>query len=122
MLPGTDPSIKYHHASWALGVTWQLPEHDQTVRTSQNAGTTAAILFGGRIAEEVFGNQNRLGHQTTLSELPKWLAMVTKYGMSDAMGIMVYEDDEVHKATLVLRLALFLKPRNKRWMMKCVGC
>ena len=54
-----------------------------------------AILFGGRIAEEVFVNQKSTGASNDFERATKMArAMVTKYGMSDAMGIMVYEDDD----------------------------
>ena len=54
-----------------------------------------AILFGGRIAEEVFINQQSTGASNDFERATKMArAMVTKYGMSDAMGVMVYEEDE----------------------------
>ena len=80
---------------FALGVTWQLPEHDQTSHNKSKMLNDIAILFGGRIAEEVFINQKSTGASNDFERATKMArAMVTKYGMSDAMGIMVYEDDE----------------------------
>ena len=97
MLPGTDPvhKVTIMPRGWALGVTWQLPEHDQTSQNKSKMLNDIAILFGGRIAEEVFVNQKSTGASNDFERATKMArAMVTKYGMSDAMGIMVYEDDD----------------------------
>lgn len=97
LLPGTDPvhKVTIMPRGFALGVTWQLPEHDQTSHNKSKMLNDIAILFGGRIAEEVFINQKSTGASNDFERATKMArAMVTKYGMSDAMGIMVYEDDE----------------------------
>lgn len=97
MLPGTDPvhKVTIMPRGWALGVTWQLPEHDQTSVYKSKMLNDIAILFGGRIAEEVFLNQQSTGASNDFERATKMArAMVTKYGMSDAMGVMVYEEDE----------------------------
>ena len=53
-----------------------------------------AILFGGRIAEEVFMKQMSTGAANDFERATKLARdMVTKYGMSDKMGTMVYSDD-----------------------------
>lgn len=79
---------------WALGVTWQLPEFDQTSHYKHKMLNEISILFGGRIAEEVFINQMSTGASNDFERATKMArAMVTKYGMSDKMGVMVYEDD-----------------------------
>lgn len=97
LLPGTDPvhKVTIMPRGFALGVTWQLPEHDQTSHNKSKMLNDIAILFGGRIAEEVFINQKSTGASNDFERATKMArAMVTKYGMSDAMGVMVYEDDE----------------------------
>lgn len=97
LLPGTDPvhKVTIMPRGFALGVTWQLPEHDQTSHNKSKMLNDIAILFGGRIAEEVFINQKSTGASNDFERATKMArAMVTKYGMSDVMGIMVYEDDE----------------------------
>lgn len=97
MLPGTDPvhKVTIMPRGWALGVTWQLPEHDQTSMYKSKMLNDIAILFGGRIAEEVFINQQSTGASNDFERATKMArAMVTKYGMSDALGVMVYEEDE----------------------------
>lgn len=97
MLPGTDPvhKVTIMPRGYALGVTWQLPEHDQTSYYKSKMLNDIAILFGGRIAEEVFIHQQSTGASNDFERATKLArAMVTKYGMSDALGVMVYEDDE----------------------------
>ena len=97
LLPGTDPvhKVTIMPRGFALGVTWQLPEHDQTSMYKSKMLSDLAILFGGRIAEEVFINQMSTGASNDFERATKMArAMVTKYGMSDALGIMVYEDDD----------------------------
>ena len=97
LLPGTDPvhKVTIMPRGFALGVTWQLPEHDQTSMYKSKMLNDIAILFGGRIAEEVFINQMSTGASNDFERATKMArAMVTKYGMSDALGIMVYEDED----------------------------
>ena len=53
-----------------------------------------SILFGGRIAEEVFMKQMSTGAANDFERATKLAReMVTKYGMSDKLGTMVYVDD-----------------------------
>src|SRR5690554_1252980 len=96
MLPGTDPvhKVTIMPRGWALGVTWQLPEFDQTSHYKDKMLKEISILFGGRIAEEIFINQQSTGASNDFERATKMArAMVTKYGMSDKLGVMVYEDD-----------------------------
>jgi cell division protease FtsH len=54
-----------------------------------------SILFGGRIAEEVFMHQMSTGASNDFERATKLARdMVTRYGMSDAMGTMVYTGSE----------------------------
>ena len=79
---------------WALGVTWQLPEFDQTSHYKDKMLNELSILFGGRIAEEVFINRISTGASNDFERATKTArSMVTKYGMSEKMGVMVYEDE-----------------------------
>jgi cell division protease FtsH len=96
ILPGTDPvhKVTIMPRGWALGVTWQLPEQDQMSHYKDKMLNELSILFGGRIAEEVFINQMSTGASNDFELATKMArAMVTKYGMSDALGVMVYEDE-----------------------------
>ncbi|MCF8998834.1 ATP-dependent zinc metalloprotease FtsH [Acinetobacter nectaris] len=96
VLPGTDPvhKVTIMPRGWALGVTWQLPEQDQISHYKHKMLNELSILFGGRIAEEIFINQQSTGASNDFERATKMArSMVTKYGMSDKMGVMVYEDD-----------------------------
>lgn len=95
LLPDTDPvhKVTIMPRGWALGVTWQLPEQDAVSSYKDKMLNDLSILFGGRIAEEIFINRQSTGASNDFERATKMArAMVTKYGMSDAMGIMVYED------------------------------
>ena len=97
LLPGTDPvhKVTIMPRGGALGVTWQLPEHDRISHYKDKMLNEISILFGGRIAEEVFFNSKSTGASNDFERATKMArAMVTKYGMSDKLGIMVYEDDQ----------------------------
>lgn len=97
LLPFTDPvhKVTIMPRGWALGVTWQLPEQDAVSTYSDKMLNDISILFGGRIAEEIFINRKSTGASNDFERATKLArAMVTKYGMSDKLGVMVYEDEE----------------------------
>ncbi len=97
LLPDTDPvhKVTIMPRGWALGVTWQLPEQDVVSSYKDKMLNDLSILFGGRIAEEIFINRQSTGASNDFERATKLArAMVTKYGMSDKLGIMVYEDEE----------------------------
>lgn len=97
LLPNADPvhKVTIMPRGWALGLTWQLPEFDRISNYKVKMLEEIAILFGGRIAEEVFVNQMSTGASNDFERATKLARdMVTKYGMSDALGTMVYAGDE----------------------------
>ena len=97
LLPFTDPvhKVTIMPRGWALGVTWQLPEQDAVSSYGDKMLNDISILFGGRIAEEIFINRKSTGASNDFERATKLArAMVTKYGMSDKLGVMVYEDEE----------------------------
>jgi cell division protease FtsH len=97
LLPKADPvhKVTIMPRGWALGLTWQLPEFDRISNYKDKMLEEISILFGGRIAEEVFMNQMSTGASNDFERATKLArAMVTKYGMSDALGTMVYAGDE----------------------------
>jgi cell division protease FtsH len=97
LLPKADPvhKVTIMPRGWALGVTWQLPEHDRVNMYKDKMLEEIAILFGGRIAEEVFMHQMSSGASNDFERATKLArAMVTRYGMSETLGTMVYEDAE----------------------------
>jgi len=97
MMPKTDPvhKVTIIPRGRALGVTMQLPEGDRYSMDRERMLSTIAVLFGGRIAEEVFMNQMTTGASNDF-ERATGLArdMVTRYGMSEALGPMVYAENE----------------------------
>jgi cell division protease FtsH len=97
LLPKTDPvhKVTIIPRGRALGVTMQLPETDRYSMDKDRMLSMIAVLFGGRIAEEVFMNQMTTGASNDF-ERATHLArdMVMRYGMSDAMGPMVYAENE----------------------------
>ena len=96
-LPKADPvhKVTIMPRGWALGLTWQLPEHDAISKYKDRMLEELAILFGGRIAEEIFVGEVSTGASNDFERATKMArAMVTKYGMSDVLGTMVYADEE----------------------------
>jgi cell division protease FtsH len=96
-LPKADPvhKVTIMPRGWALGLTWQLPEHDQLSNYKDKMLEELSILFGGRIAEELFMGSMSTGASNDFERATKLArAMVTRYGMSDALGTMVYADDK----------------------------
>ena len=97
LLPKADPvhKVTIMPRGWALGVTWQLPEHDKYSKYKDNMLEEIAILFGGRAAEEVFLNAMSTGASNDFERATKIARdMVTRFGMSDSLGAMVYVDTE----------------------------
>jgi cell division protease FtsH len=97
LLPNTDPvhKVTIIPRGRALGVTMQLPESDRYSMDKDRMLNTIAVLFGGRIAEEVFMNQMTTGASNDFERATQLARdMVMRYGMSDLMGPMVYGDNE----------------------------
>jgi cell division protease FtsH len=79
----------------ALGVTMQLPEGDRYSMDKERMLCTIAVLFGGRIAEEIFMNQMTTGASNDFERATSIARdMVTRYGMTDALGPVVYAENE----------------------------
>jgi cell division protease FtsH len=97
LLPKADPvhKVTIMPRGWALGLTWQLPEFDRISNYKDKMLEEISILFGGRIAEEVFMNQMSTGASNDFERATKLARdMVTRYGMSDSLGTMVYAGNE----------------------------
>jgi len=97
LMPKADPvhKVTIMPRGFALGLTWQLPEHDRVNMYKDKMLEEIAILFGGRIAEEIFMHQMSTGASNDFERATKLArAMVTRYGMSESLGTMVYEDTE----------------------------
>lgn len=97
LLKNTDPvhKVSIVPRGGALGVTVQLPEGDRYSRGRKRILDTIAVLFGGRVAEELFtddittGASNDYERATALAR-----NMVTKWGMSQVVGPMVVGDSD----------------------------
>lgn len=97
LLPKSDPvhKVTIIPRGRALGVTMQLPEEDRYSYDRDYLLTRIAILFGGRIAEEVFMNQMTTGASNDFERASQLARdMVMRYGMSDKLGVMVYAENE----------------------------
>ena len=96
-LPKTDPvhKVTIIPRGRALGLTMQLPEQDRYSMDRNSMLNTIAVLFGGRIAEELFMNQMTTGASNDFERATAIARdMVTRYGMSDTLGTMVYAENE----------------------------
>jgi cell division protease FtsH len=97
LLPKTDPvhKVTIIPRGRALGVTMQLPEQDRYSMDRNHMLNMIAVLFGGRIAEELFMNQMTTGASNDFERATSLARdMVTRYGMSDELGPMVYGENE----------------------------
>lgn len=97
LMPKSDPvhKVTIVPRGRALGLTMQLPKEDRYAYDRQYLLTRIAILFGGRIAEEVFMNQMTTGASNDFERATQMARdMVMRYGMSDRLGPMVYSENE----------------------------
>ena len=97
LMPKTDPvhKVTIIPRGRALGVTMQLPDQDRYSMDRDRLLSTIAVLFGGRIAEEVFMGQMTTGASNDFERATAIArSMVTQWGMSDEMGTMVYGENE----------------------------
>ena len=97
MLPKCDPvhKVTIIPRGRALGVTMSLPAADRYSYDKEFMLSQISMLFGGRIAEEVFMNQMTTGASNDFERATSLARdMVMKYGMSDSLGPMVYAENE----------------------------
>jgi cell division protease FtsH len=97
-IPGLDPVHKIsivQRGFGALGYTMQLPLEDRYLMQRKDLLAQLAVLLGGRTAEEIAlgeistGAQNDLQRATDIAR-----AMVTEWGMSDALGAIHYDGNK----------------------------
>jgi len=96
LVPKSDPvhKVTIIPRGRALGLTMQLPEQDRYAYDRQYLMSRIAVLFGGRIAEELFMNQMTTGASNDFERATAMARdMVTRYGMSD-LGVMVYGEND----------------------------
>jgi len=97
LLPKTDPvhKVTIIPRGRALGVTMQLPETDRYSQDRDRLLNMIAVLFGGRVAEELFMKQMTTGAANDFERATEIARrMVTHWGMSDELGTMVYGENE----------------------------
>ena len=97
LVPKSDPvhKVTIIPRGRALGLTMQLPEEDRYAYDRVYLSSRIAVLFGGRIAEELFMNQMTTGASNDFERATQMARdMVTRYGMSDVLGPMVYGENE----------------------------
>jgi cell division protease FtsH len=95
VLPNLDPVHKVSIVArgfGALGYTMQLPLEDRYLMTRTDLLSQLSVLLGGRSAEEIAFNEISTGAQNDLQRATDIArAMVTEYGMSDALGAVNYD-------------------------------
>jgi len=97
LLPKCDPvhKVTIIPRGRALGVTMSLPAQDRYSYDKDYMLNQISMLFGGRIAEEVFMNQMTTGASNDFERATSIARdMVMRYGMTDALGPMVYAENE----------------------------
>ncbi|HYD46050.1 MAG TPA: ATP-dependent zinc metalloprotease FtsH, partial [Phenylobacterium sp.] len=98
-VPNTDP---VHKATIvprgrALGMVMQLPERDKLSMSYQQMTSRLAILYGGRVAEEIIFGKDHVtsGASSDIDQATKLArAMVTKWGYSDKLGMVSYGENQ----------------------------
>ena len=75
----------------ALGYTLSLPSEDRFLSTRNEMYDDLAVFMGGRVAEEIFCEDITTGASNDLERATKLARqMVTRYGMTEALGTQVY--------------------------------
>jgi cell division protease FtsH len=98
-VPSSDPlhKVTIIPRGRALGLTMQLPERDRYSMSFEQMTSRLAILYGGRVAEELIYGREKItsGASNDISQATKLArAMVTKWGYSDALGIVEYGENQ----------------------------
>ena len=97
LLTRTDPvhKVTIIPRGRALGVTMQLPEQDRYSMDKEQILQNISVLFGGRIAEELFMGQMTTGASNDFERATALARrMVTEWGMSEELGPMVYGEND----------------------------
>ncbi len=79
----------------AAGYTMPLPERDEMFLTKSKMLQDIMVSLGGRIAEEIIFGEITTGASADIKSATKEARrMVTRYGMSDNIGVVCYDDDD----------------------------
>jgi cell division protease FtsH len=98
-IPGLDPihKVTIVPRGRALGITASLPEEDRHTYTKEWLEGQLAMLFGGRVAEEMIFGQDRIttGAGNDIDRATVMARrMVSQFGMSDVIGLMAVGEAE----------------------------
>ncbi|NQS71401.1 MAG: ATP-dependent zinc metalloprotease FtsH [Desulfobulbaceae bacterium] len=97
-LPGSDPVYKISiipRGIGALGYTMQRPTEDRFLMTKEELEYKIAVLLGGRAAEKLVFNHLSTGAADDIARATDIARnMVTRYGMDDDIGFVVYEETQ----------------------------
>ena len=97
LLPHMDPVRKISiipRGIAALGYTQQLPTEDRYLMTRSELEDRMCVLLGGRVAEELVFGDISTGAQDDLQKATDIaLSMVTRYGMTEALGLRTFDSD-----------------------------
>jgi len=97
-LPGTDPVHKVSiipRGIGALGYTIQRPTEDRYLMTREELENKIAVLLGGRAAEKLVFDHLSTGAADDLAKATDIARdMVTRYGMDEQIGFVVYESSQ----------------------------
>lgn len=79
----------------AAGYTMPLPEKDEMFLTKSKMLQDIMVSLGGRIAEEIIFKDITTGASSDIKKATKEARrMVTRYGMSDSIGVICYDSDD----------------------------
>ncbi|MFH1024324.1 MAG: ATP-dependent zinc metalloprotease FtsH [Planctomycetota bacterium] len=99
LLPEVDPlhKVTIVPRGMALGSTMNLPEKDTYHFQRRRLLGTITLLFGGRVAEELFCDDVSAGAQNDIERATEIARkMVSRWGMSDVIGPISFSDSEEH--------------------------
>ena len=132
VLPGVGPvhTISVIPTSrGAAGYTMPLPERDEMFMTKKRMLQQIIVSLGGRVAEELVMGDVTTGASQDIKDATRLArAMVTKYGMSERLGLINYdqEDDEIfigrdlaHTREYGERVATLIDEEVKRIVDEC---
>ncbi len=98
VLPDTDPVYSVSiipTGPGAAGYTMPLPERDEMFMTKSRMLQEIMVSLGGRIAEDIIFGDITTGASSDIKKATKVARrMVTRYGMSENIGVICYEDDD----------------------------
>jgi len=99
LVPGYDPIYKVSiiPRGGALGVTMTLPEEDSLSYNEEWLNSFVSMAYGGRLAEELIYGKDKIstGASNDIQQASNVArSMVTRWGFSDKLGPILYEDEE----------------------------